>query len=36
MGLREIGWDGMVWIDMAEDGDQCMVLVSKVLNLWVP
>jgi hypothetical protein len=22
MGLREIGWDGMDWIDLAQDMDQ--------------
>jgi hypothetical protein len=22
MGLREIGWDGMDWIDLAQDRDQ--------------
>jgi hypothetical protein len=21
--LREIGWDGMGWIDLAQDRDQC-------------
>jgi hypothetical protein len=36
MDLREIGWDGMDWIDLAQDRDQWMVLVSTVMNLWVP
>jgi hypothetical protein len=34
--LKEIGWDGMVWIDLAEDGDQWRALVNTVMNLWVP
>jgi hypothetical protein len=34
--LREIGWDGVEWIDMAEDRDQWRALVNTVLNLQVP
>jgi hypothetical protein len=36
MDPREIGWDGMDWIDLAQDRDQWMVLVNTVLNLQVP
>jgi hypothetical protein len=36
MDLGEIGWDGVDWIDMAEDRDQWRALVSTVLNLRVP
>jgi hypothetical protein len=36
MDLREIGWDGMEWIDLAQDRDQWRALVNAVLNLWVP
>jgi hypothetical protein len=36
MNLREIGWIGVDWIDMAQDGDQWRALVNTVLNLWVP
>jgi hypothetical protein len=36
MDLREIGWDGMDWIDMAQDRDQWRVLVNTVMNLRVP
>jgi hypothetical protein len=28
MDLREIGWGGMDWIDMAQDRDQCRALVN--------
>ncbi|PNF37640.1 hypothetical protein B7P43_G11969 [Cryptotermes secundus] len=28
MDLREIGWDGMVWIDVAQDRDQWRALVN--------
>jgi hypothetical protein len=34
--LREIGWDGIDWIDLAEDRDQWMALVNTVMNLRVP
>jgi hypothetical protein len=36
MDLREIGWDGLDWIDMAQDRDQWRALVNTVLNLRVP
>jgi hypothetical protein len=34
--LREIGWDAVDWMDMAQDRDQWRALVSTVLNLRVP
>jgi hypothetical protein len=34
--LREIGWDGMNSIDLAQDRDQWRALVSTVMNLRVP
>jgi hypothetical protein len=36
VGLREIGWDGMDWIDLAQDRDQWRALVNTVMNLRVP
>jgi hypothetical protein len=33
--LREIGWGGMDWIDLAQDRDQWRALVNTVMNLWV-
>jgi hypothetical protein len=36
MDLGEIGWVGMDWLDLAEDGDQWMALVNAVMNLRVP
>jgi hypothetical protein len=36
MDLREIGWNGVDWIDMAQGSDQWRALVNTVLNLWVP
>jgi hypothetical protein len=35
MDLREIGWDGVDWIDMAQDRDQWRALVNTVMNLRV-
>jgi hypothetical protein len=34
--LRKIGWDGMDWIDLAQDGDKWRALVNMVMNLRVP
>jgi hypothetical protein len=36
MDLREIGWGGMDWIDLAQDRVQWRALVSTVMNLRVP
>jgi hypothetical protein len=36
MDLRGIGWDGMDWIDLAQDRDQWRILVNMVMNLQVP
>jgi hypothetical protein len=35
MELREIGWGGMVWRDLAQDRDQWNALVNTVMNLRV-
>jgi hypothetical protein len=34
--VREIGWDGMDWIDLAQDSDQWRAVVNTVMNLRVP
>jgi hypothetical protein len=34
--LREIGWDGMDWIDLTQNRGQWRTLVSTVKNLRVP
>jgi hypothetical protein len=36
MDLREIRWDGVDWIDLAQDMDQWRALVNTVMNLQVP
>jgi hypothetical protein len=33
MDLREIGWDGLDWIDVAQGGDQWRALVNTVMNI---
>jgi hypothetical protein len=35
MDLRQIGWEGMEWIDLAQDRDQWSALVNTVMNLRV-
>jgi hypothetical protein len=32
MDLREIGWGGMDWIDLAQDRDQWRALMNKIMN----
>jgi hypothetical protein len=34
--LREIGWGGMNWIDLAQDRDKRRALVNTVMNILVP
>jgi hypothetical protein len=35
MDLRETGWDGMDWIDVAQDRDQWRALANMVMNFQV-
>jgi hypothetical protein len=35
INLRERGWDGVDWIDLAEDRNQLRALVKTVMNLQV-
>jgi hypothetical protein len=36
IGLREIEWDSMDWIDLVKDRNQWKVFVKTVINLLVP
>jgi hypothetical protein len=36
INIREIEWDGMDWINEAQDKDQWRALVNTVMNLRVP
>jgi hypothetical protein len=36
MDLREIGWDDMNWIDLAQDRYQWRALMNTVMNLRIP
>jgi hypothetical protein len=34
--LREVGWDGRDWIDLAQERDRWRAHVNAVMNLGVP
>jgi hypothetical protein len=36
MYRKEIGWEGMSWIDLAQDMDKLWAVVKAVTNLRVP
>ena len=36
MDLREVGWEGMDWIDLDQNRDRLRALVNAVMNLRVP
>jgi hypothetical protein len=36
MDLRETGWDGVDWIDLALDRNKWRVLLNTLMNLRVP
>jgi hypothetical protein len=36
MDLREVGWGGVDWIDLAQNRDRWRALVYMLMNLRVP
>jgi hypothetical protein len=36
LDLGDIGWDGMDWIDLAQDRDRWRALVNTLMNLRLP
>jgi hypothetical protein len=36
MDLREVGWEGIDWIDLVQDRNRWRALVYMVMNLQVP
>jgi hypothetical protein len=36
MGIKEIGWEGVDWIDLAQDKDKWRPLVNTVMNFRTP
>jgi hypothetical protein len=35
MDLREIGWEGVDWLHLAQGGDQWLAVVNMAMNLLV-
>jgi hypothetical protein len=36
MDIQEVKWEGMDWIDVAQDRDRWRALVNAVVIFWVP
>jgi len=36
MYLQEVGWEGMNWIDLAQDRNRWRTFVNAVMSPWVP
>jgi hypothetical protein len=36
LNVREIGWVGVDWIHLAQDGNKWQALVNTVMNIQVP
>jgi len=36
MDLREKGWEGVNWVQLAEYRNLWQALVNTVMNLWIP
>jgi len=36
MDLKEVGWGGMDWIELAQDRDNWQACVNVVMNLQIP
>jgi hypothetical protein len=32
----DLGWEGMDWIDLAQDKDRWWTVINVAINFWVP
>jgi len=36
MDIKKVGYEGIDWIELAQDRDRGRALVNAVMSLWVP
>jgi hypothetical protein len=36
MALREMGWGGIEWFDLAKNSDEWKAVLNMVMNFWFP
>ena len=36
MGFKEMGWEGMDWLNVSQNMDHCQAVVNTVMNLHIP
>jgi len=36
MDIKEMGWEGMDWLNVGQNMDHCQAVVNTVMNLHIP